>query len=254
MRQTSRMRWSALHDDAVIGTASVLIRPDRRCQLAIDTSSSDVFDELLATVGTELHQRLQVTVDETDGDNLARWQGAGFQIARRETLYDVPTDPAATGLSNAPLPTGLSVVAADEVNESQLRALDDELRQDVPGSDGWYNDPQEFSDYTFDAQQFDPTTYLVAVKDVGHMFAGLVRVWANAHPRLGLVGVTRGYRRQGLARAMLAVVLGRLHERGTSTVAAEVDSTNVASNALLSGIGGRRTGGTLELARHSECC
>jgi hypothetical protein len=51
------------------------------------------------------------------------------------------------------------------------------LRADLPGSDGWINDPQEFGEYTLDERQFDPATHLAAVDDAGQAFAGLVRVW-----------------------------------------------------------------------------
>jgi hypothetical protein len=40
-----------------------------------------------------------------------------------------------------------------------------------------------------------------------------------------------------------------LHQRGTVDVVAEVDVTNTSSNRLLTGLGARRTGGTIELVR-----
>lgn len=79
-------------------------------------------------------------------------------------------------------------------------------------------------------------------------YAGLARVWNNpGHPRLGLTGVTSGYRRRGLATALLAAVFAPLCDRGIGEVTAEVDATNTASNALLRGIGARRKGGSVEL-------
>lgn len=113
-----------------------------------------------------------------------------------------------------------------------------------------YNDPDEFHDHTFDERRFDPSVYLVALDSARRAFAGLVRVWMDpGHPRLGLIGLTRDYRRAGLARSMVATVLRRLHERGVRSLAAEVDRGNAASNALLVSIGARRIGGTLELIR-----
>jgi GNAT superfamily N-acetyltransferase len=67
--------------------------------------------------------------------------------------------------------------------------------------------------------------------------------------RLGCVGVLPGYRRRGLARAMIAAAFGPLIQRGVVAVSAEVDETNTASNALMAGLGGRVAGGTVELRR-----
>jgi RimJ/RimL family protein N-acetyltransferase len=160
----------------------------------------------------------------------------------------VPTGPDQTHLAADALPAGMSLVSADAVDEDDLRLLDEALRQDVPGSDGWVNDPQEFREYTFSEWRFDPATYLVAVDDASQAFAGLARVWN--HPRqpcLDLVGVTSRYRRQGLAKILLAAVFAPLSARGISEVAAEADAANAASNALLSRIGARRVGGSVEL-------
>jgi ribosomal protein S18 acetylase RimI-like enzyme len=67
--------------------------------------------------------------------------------------------------------------------------------------------------------------------------------------RLGLIGVLPAYRRRGLADALLARVFGVLSARGQIEVDCEVDETNVASNALMIGLGARRVGGTVELCR-----
>jgi ribosomal protein S18 acetylase RimI-like enzyme len=78
-------------------------------------------------------------------------------------------------------------------------------------------------------------------------------VWNDpGHPRLGLIGVSPGYRRRGLAKVLLEAVFAPLRDRGISEVAAEVDATNTASNALLRGIGARRVGGSIELVRRAR--
>ena len=124
------------------------------------------------------------------------------------------------------------------------------MRQDVPGTDGWRWDAAAFRDETFDPAYFDPATYLVAVEEVGGGYVGLARVWDNpGAPRLGLVAVLPAYRRRGLARSLLAHVFAVLHERGVPEVSAEIDDTNLASSALLTSLGARRTGGNVELRR-----
>lgn len=191
-------------------------------------------------------------VDEADEEGLRNWEAAGFTAVRREHNYLVPAVPEPAMLAEAVLPAGMSLVSADAVDEDALRLLDEALRQDVPGADGWTNDPQEFREYTFDERHFDPATYLVAVDDVSRVYAGLARVWNNpGRPRLGLIGVTPGYRRQGLAKVLLAAVFAPLRERGIGEVAAEVDVANTASNALLARFGARRAGGSIELVRRA---
>ena len=67
--------------------------------------------------------------------------------------------------------------------------------------------------------------------------------------RLSLIGVLPGYRRRGLARALLAAVFGVLADRGAPEAVAEVADTSTASLALLDGLGARRTGGAVWLVR-----
>jgi ribosomal protein S18 acetylase RimI-like enzyme len=126
------------------------------------------------------------------------------------------------------------------------------LHAEVPGAEGWVNDPEEFHDYTFDEAQFDPSSYLVAVDDARRQFAGLVRIWANNNrARLGLVAVEPAYRRRGLARGLLSNALRPVHERGVDEVAAEVDESNLASLNLLRRMGAAQTGTALVLKRRS---
>ena len=159
----------------------------------------------------------------------------------------IPTDPAVTGLLVAGEPAGVVIVSAADAFEDDLRLLDDALRQDVPGGAGWRWDPANFDEETF-SSEFDPATYLVAVDEASGDYIGLVRVWIRpGRPRLGLIAVARGSRRQGLARALLGRAFGVLHERGRAEVTTEIDDANVACLALLTGIGARRVGGTVEL-------
>jgi ribosomal protein S18 acetylase RimI-like enzyme len=230
-----------------------MLRPDRRWFLSVDAWTPAAFSALVAAVADDLRHDLYTLIDEDDEAGLRDWSTAGFAVLRREHNYLVPTATDRTQLTGAILPAGMSLVSADAVDEDGLRLLDETLRQDVPGANGWVNDPQEFREYTFDERHFDPATYLVAVDGVNRAFAGLVRVWNNpGHPRLGLIGVAPGYRRRGLAKALLAAVFAALCERGVGEVAAEADATNTASNALLGRFGARRVGGSIELVRRAH--
>ena len=169
----------------------------------------------------------------------------GFDAHRREGTYVVPIRSA-----RVEAPQGVVFAHADEVDETALRLLDNELRQDVPGTDGWQWDEADFRDETYEAAEFDATTYLVALDRETGDHVGIVRVWMTQPiPRLGFIGVRRRYRRRGIARALLAEVFARLDELGIYEVSTEIDETNTASRALLEGLGARRTGTSVELIR-----
>jgi GNAT superfamily N-acetyltransferase len=247
-RLTRRAAWHAVEDGKVIGEANAMLRPDRRWFVSVDTWFAGQFLPLVSAVADDLRHDLHTTVDEDDEKELRNWQAAGFTVLRREHHYLVPTDLVLTRRAGATLPAGMSLLSADAVDEDGLRMLDEALRQDVPGTDGWVNDPQEFRENTFHELRFDPATYLVAVDDVSQAFAGLARVSKHPRqPRLGLVGVMPGYRRRGLATMLLAAVFGPLRDRGIGEVAADADEADVAANALLSRVSARRTGGSVEL-------
>jgi ribosomal protein S18 acetylase RimI-like enzyme len=243
--------WVAWHHGLATGKAAALVRPDGRCFVVFGASSADAYRPLVQAIGQQhTSQDLHTEIGEADTEVRDRLLGLGFVVNRREHIYTIPTDPAITGLTNLAVPAGFQIVTADQVDEDRLRELDDELKQDVPGADGWKWDRQGFRNETYDALDFDPATYLVAIDQATGRHAGLVRVWSRpSRPRLGLIGVGRHYRRRGLARVLLAQVFGILHERGTTDVVAEVDVTNTGSNRLLTSLGARRTGGFIELIR-----
>jgi ribosomal protein S18 acetylase RimI-like enzyme len=210
------------------------VRPDGRCFVVDTPDSSLPPGELFATV------------DESDDAQLQAFEALGFSRERRELELVLPT-----AVPRVPAPPGVEAVRADEVDEETLRLLDDELRQDVPGTDGWRWTAAEFREGTYGSPHFDPAVYLVATCQGEHV--GICRVWVRPEqPRLGFVGVRRSHRGQGIARWLIGEAFSVLHARGEREVWAEVDETNVASRTLLEGLGGRRVGASLELRRPSE--
>jgi len=182
-------------------------------------------------------------VDESDVEQLRALEDLGFVRERRELDLVLPT-----AVPRLPVPTGFSAVRADDMDEEALRLLDDELRQDVPGTDGWLWTADDFREETFLSPQFDPAVYLVAVCEGAGV--AICRVWIRPeHPRLGFIGVQRSLRQRGIARWLIGEVFTVLHERGEREAWTDVDETNVASRALLEGLGGRPVGASLELRR-----
>lgn len=227
--------WHALDDDVVVGRAQVMRRPDQRAFVAVDAWHADVGSELLETVVGAVPGALYSTVGEDDAVQAALFGLHGFVEGRREDELLVPVR-SYGGADRA-------VISAADADVDRLQELDERLRGDVPGSDGWHEEPDAFREHTFDERIFDPETYLVAVD--GGEYVGLCRIWKGR--RLGLVGVLPSHRGQGLGTALLRQAMRPLVGR-VDVVTAEADATNHASLALLRGFGATRTGGTVEFS------
>jgi RimJ/RimL family protein N-acetyltransferase len=224
---------------------SALTRPDGRCVVRPDGPWTTLVAAAAAALAQHRGAPVLTTVDERDEDALTALIGAGFVVSRREALIAFDVSTALQELTGADLPAGVETSSAVDVDEDALRLLDDELRQDVPGADGWRSTPQEFREHTFADPEFDPRTYLVAVDSSG--LVGLVRIWMNRDvPRLGLVGVRRSHRRRGIALALLARALRVVAETRAEEVTAEYDVTNAASRAVAERLGARRLGTSVE--------
>ena len=195
--------------------------------------------------------RVYADADESDATRVAALERLGFVVHRRELLLLLPTDSTAWYAPAKEPPPGIAFVRADQVEEERLRLLDDLLRQDVPGTDGWTWSPEGFREETRESADFDPATYLVALGE-GRDEIGIARVWMRRDlPRLGLIGVRSDRRRQGVARALLDAVLTAVRKGGWAEVRTEVDETNVASREFLAGFGSREVGRSVELVRES---
>ncbi len=249
VRTAPGLVWRALDGDQVVGSVTAMLLPNDRWYVNFSHGGEAAWRPLLTCVAENTARDLYITADDTDVQYLRHLAELGFTELRRESHVRIPTDPGVTGLLVTDGPPGVLFISAADAFEDDLRLLDDALRQDVPGCEGWRWDPAGFHEETF-GSQFDPKTYLVAVDERSGGYIGLVRVWiTRGLPRLGLVAVARPYRRSGLARALLARAFRELHERGAPQVTAEIDDTNTASRALLFGLGARRTRGTVELVR-----
>jgi RimJ/RimL family protein N-acetyltransferase len=256
VRASPGLVWRAFGGDQAVGAVRAFLRPDNRWFVAFDDGRADSDAPLLAAVAADAGADLYATADERDQASLDRLARLGFTVNRRESRYVIPTGSGAGGSAagaGAAEPEGTVIISAADADEDELRRLDDTLRQDVPGTAGWRWDPGDFREETFDSAQFDPATYLVAVDADSGRYVGLARVWHQpGRPRLGLIGVTRPYRRRGLARVLLAQVFTVLHRRGQAEVTAEADDTNAASRSLLLSLGARRVGGDVELVWHAN--
>ncbi|MFJ7206579.1 GNAT family N-acetyltransferase [Streptomyces sp. NPDC098789] len=246
--RTAEHQWHALEDGREIGRSDVSVRPDGRLFLSVDAWHADAFDRLAAAMVADLPVPLHAVVDEEDLDSIAGWQRAGFTIGRREREYLVPTDPARTGLDGAPTPAGVRIVPVGDAERDPLCAVDRAIRDEVEATVGWRRMPAEVIPLPAGITVVDPAAYAVAAR--GDHYVGMVRLGPlPRQPRIGLIAVRADEHRRGIARALLASVLGGLHRSGVATARAEVDESNTAATALFEGIGARTAGRTVEWVR-----
>lgn len=242
--------WRALADSVVLGQVRAWVRPDGRTFLYVDQSDPDAMDLILESVEAQLHRTLHVSLDERDKQLNMLFTARGYQVNRTESTYSIPVARAWSRLDGSRLPPGIAMVPADEPNEARLRELDDRLRQDVPGTDGWTWHPDDFREETFESDDFDPQLYWIAKSRDEDRYIAIARLWNKPHvPRLGLLAVLPPFRRQGVARALLLRGLDTLKQRGVEQLVTETDDTNVPMGSLLKHLGARRTGRTIELAK-----
>ena len=244
--RVAERQWHALEDDQVVGRGHVSPRPDGRIFLSIDSWHSAVFDRLADAMLADLPRPLHTVVDEADRDLTSSWERVGFTTRRREWEYLVPTDPRVTGLDTVRPPSGVTIVPAGEAGEGPLRALDRAVREEVEASVGWQEMPAEVLPRPHGITVLDPSKYAVAARS--GQYVGLLRLApVLRQPRIGLIAVRSDQHRCGVARALLAQVLGSLHSSGIRAASADVNESNKAATALFEGVGARRASSNLEL-------
>ncbi|MEV1174750.1 GNAT family N-acetyltransferase [Nonomuraea sp. NPDC049784] len=244
--RVAERQWHAVEDHRVVGRGDASRRPDGRIFLSIDAWHGSVFDQLADAMLADLPKPLYTVVDEADLDLTSQWERAGFTTRRREWEYLVPTDPRATGLGSVLPPSGVTIVAVGEAEEGRLRTLDRVIRDEVEATVGWQEMPAEVLPRPDGVTLVDPSKYAVAAQS--GKYVGLVRVVpVIRQPRIGLIAVRSAQHRRGIARALLAHVLGSLHRSGIETASAEVNESNGAAMALFEGVGARRASSNLEL-------
>lgn len=241
--------WRAIVADREVGSISAWIRPDARCSFGVRGDEPSVRAALVQALASKVSCELLINVCDDDGEALRRYQELGFGMKRRETVYVILVARAELALASTMAPTGVRLRSIADVNEDRVRVLDDVLRHDTPGTDGWRWSAEDFHDETY-GPYLDPALYLIAEDESSGSDVGIVRVWVHEGrpPRLGFVGVTRQERRRGIARSLLAAAFRVLADHHVEAVTTEIDVANDASNALMASLGATRFGGYVELA------
>ncbi|MFI1159239.1 GNAT family N-acetyltransferase [Streptomyces sioyaensis] len=246
-------QWHALEDDQVVGRGEAWRRHDGRLFVSVDAWHDAVFDQLAGAMlaDADLPRPLYTMVDESDLGLKSHWERLGFTTRRREWVCLVPTDPRTTGLGAARPPSGVTILPLGTAEKGPLRELDRTIRAEVKASVGWEEMPAEVLPRLDDATVVDPTKYAVAREEESGAYVGLLRLApVPRQPRIGLVAVRDDRQRRGIARALLAEVLGSLHRSGVRAASAEVAELNAAATALFDNIGAERAGSNLEVVLH----
>jgi GNAT superfamily N-acetyltransferase len=242
VRITEGKLWHALADDEVVGRGYAAHRSDGHLVISVDSRQHAVFHRLAAAILADLPRPLYTLVDEADEDQLTSWECTGFTPHRRERQYVLPTDPDQTGLGRFRPPPDLTILPVGQAEEDPLRELDRVVRAEVDPM----LLPAQVLPYPSGATVVDPSRYAVAVRE--GQYVGLARVLPlPRRPRLGLIAVHADHRRHGVARALLADILGGLHQAGTATVSTEVAELNAPAVNLFESIGAKPSGGSVEL-------
>ncbi|MGI8657584.1 MAG: GNAT family N-acetyltransferase [Candidatus Limnocylindria bacterium] len=223
------------------------VRPDGRCLVWPDGQWTADQAHVAAVLAAARRTSLLTTIDAGSTDELVALERAGFKQARYENVVEADLTTAINALAGTALPDGIIGRSAADVDVDDLRRLDDELRDDVPGTSGWRSSPAEFQEDTFDDRAYNPKTYLVAMPEARGELIGLVRVWMNEPgPRIGMIGVTSRHRGRGIASALLAQVLREVQALGACHARSEYDVTNLASAAIFAKVGARSVGSRIE--------
>lgn len=248
--RTADAQWQAVADGHVVGHGDASRRPDGRIFTSIDVWRTEAFNLLADAMLAELPRPLFTVVDEIDHDLTRRWERVGFTTRRREWEYVVPTDPQVTGLHEVLPPSDVTILAAGTAEGGPLRAVDRVIRAEVGATLGWQSMPAEVLPLPAGITVVDPSTYVVAAQR--DRYVGLARIASlTRQPRIGLIAVRADQQRRGIARALLAHVLGSLHRAGITAASAQVDASNIAAMALFDGVGAVRASSNLELVHRA---
>ena len=244
-------RWIAVHQGEAVAAVSTWRRPDDRTFLYFVGPDRAAYSLLTDAVVEALGQTAHTFADAGDGELVDALRSAGFKVELVEEGFRIRFDEVLARFRRAWVPSGLSIHSANAVDEDRLFALDNTLRQDTLGTDGWQGDRDWFHDELAESPPFDPSAYLVAVNDRTGDHVGLVRIWRNpTGPRFGLIGVVPQYRTTTIAGALLRRALLAASQWGHETFTAETSPSNPTIYRRLSRLGAESLGQFYQMVRN----
>lgn len=242
-------RWLAVRDGDATAAATARLRPDERMFLHFVGPDHGAYGPLGEHAAGDLGRPIFVTLGEDSGTALGSLRRAGFVVDMVSEGFRVRFDDALEWLRRAWVPSGFAIISAEEADEGRLFDLDNALRQQVPGTEGWRGNREWFEEELAERPPFDPAAYLVAIDVSSGDYAGLVRIWRNpTGPRLGLIGVLPRFRSAPIAAALLQRALAAASAWGHHALVTETSVDNAAVHPRLSRIG-ESTGRFVQMVR-----
>ena len=243
-------RWIATGGGGALGAVTTRLRPDGRMFLSFVGGDLSVYSELSKAVVEALERPVHTFVDAADAETLAALGAAGFTTELVEERFQIRFETALARVKRAWVPSGYSIHPADSVDENLLFTLDNTLRQNTPGTDGWRGDRAWFGEELAESPPFDPAAYLVAVDERNGELVGLVRIWRNPEgPRFGLVGVVPRCRNTTIASALMKEALTAASGWGHEYFIAETSTTNTIIYGRMERVHAESLGRFLQMVR-----
>jgi GNAT superfamily N-acetyltransferase len=253
-RGTAERRWIAIDiDGSVIEAVTTSLRPDERLFLKFSRRDLATWPALIEAVVGALGRGVHTFVDTTDNDAVAALMESGFETELVQERFRIRFAEALARVERAWVPDGFRLRPADAVDRDRLFTLDNTLRQDLLGCEGWRGDRDLFREELADSPPFDPDAYPVAIDERNGEYVGLARAWRNADgPRFGLLGVLRQYRNTPVAAALLKQALEAASEWGHDDFVTDTSPTNVIVHPRLKRLGGEPIGRFLQMVRRTQ--
>lgn len=234
----SRVWWELDCDSQFIGLQIGYLLPEWRHK-GIGSALLRFNEGRLSEIATHLKESGEIPhntichtdafYDETARDGIALLMQRGYQVARNTYLMRRPN---LENIPACPLPPGLEV---RPYRPEHLRLIWEASNEAF--LDHWSSIPDPWEDFERMQQDldFDPSLWRVAWE--GDQVAGMVLSYIekDENEKFGYqrgwtenICVRRPWRRRGLARALIALALQALKERGMTEAALGVDSENIS--------------------------
>lgn len=179
-------------------------------------------------------QPVYVNADSAD---IGTYEELGFTEVVAFESFSVSFESCVAQLDRARLPAWCQVIDAHAADVQRLSDLDNLLRSDIAGTEGW-NAGVDWMRQEVSAPGVHRYAYLVAtVRETGE-YIGLIRVWRNpSGPRLGMVGVVKEFRGSLVGPALIQRALASASTWGFAEFVTETQFTNRSIYARLKDVG-----------------
>mgnify|MGYP001823545003 CR=1 FL=1 len=136
-QRSDTTRWLATSDNSALAAVDVVVRPDGRAFLGFRGSQRHAWRPLADATTAAMGRPVYATLAADDLEAIHTLEAAGFVLDLVFERFRVRFDDALAVLRRAWLPKSVNIHTADSVNMEKPFELDNTLRQDVPGINGW---------------------------------------------------------------------------------------------------------------------